>query len=180
MAYDAPVTATVMPNRPNAGTGQGVTLRGHNEPGGGFIGGLIAAAAVAAHADFRVAPVLRTAALVRDSVGLTSAARERNITGRVRLTGAVGPGEVLLVDDIVTTGATAREAVRVLAAVPGPGNLLFLPITLAARLGLGARPPPAEPSLRGTDLVSFLLWARQAAWAVARTTGSAPAASARS
>lgn len=76
----------------------------------------IAAAAVAAQPDLSVAPVLRTAALVRDSVGLTSAARERNITGRVRLTGAVGPGEVLLVDDIVTTGATAREAVRVLAA----------------------------------------------------------------
>ena len=76
----------------------------------------IAAAAAAGRPDIRIAPVLRTAALVRDSVGLSSTARERNIAGRVRLTGVVGPGEVLLVDDIVTTGATAREAVRVLGA----------------------------------------------------------------
>jgi len=56
---------------------------------------------------------LRTAALVRDSVGLGIAARERNIAGRVRLT-ACPAGEVLVVDDVVTTGATAREAVRTL------------------------------------------------------------------
>jgi predicted amidophosphoribosyltransferase len=48
-------------------------------------------------------------------VGLSSAARQRNIAGRVRLS-AVPSGEVLVVDDIVTTGATAAEAVRVLAA----------------------------------------------------------------
>lgn len=53
-------------------------------------------------------------------VGLSGADRERNIAGRVRLTATVPMsgghgGEVLLVDDIVTTGATAREAVRTLA-----------------------------------------------------------------
>jgi predicted amidophosphoribosyltransferase len=48
-------------------------------------------------------------------VGLSPAARERNIAGRVRLS-ALPPGEVLLVDDVVTTGATARETVRVLRA----------------------------------------------------------------
>lgn len=75
----------------------------------------IAAAAAATCPDITVAPVLRTAALVRDSVGLSGADRERNIAGRVRLTRAVPGGEVLLVDDIVTTGATASEAVRALA-----------------------------------------------------------------
>jgi len=75
----------------------------------------IAVAAAAPHRSIGVAPVLRTTGLVRDSVGLNSAARERNIAGRVRLS-AVPPGEVLLVDDIITTGATAREAVRVLVA----------------------------------------------------------------
>jgi predicted amidophosphoribosyltransferase len=75
----------------------------------------IASAATAPHRSLRVAPVLRTSWGVRDSVGLDSAARERNITGRVRLS-AVPPGEVLLVDDIITTGATAREAVRVLVS----------------------------------------------------------------
>ena len=55
-------------------------------------------------------------ALVRDSVGLSSAARQRNIAGRVRLRlPSEGlEGEVLVVDDIVTTGATAAESVRTL------------------------------------------------------------------
>lgn len=79
----------------------------------------IASAATAASPHHEVATVLRTGALVRDSVGLSTAARERNIVGRVRLTGPVPCGEILLVDDVVTTGATAREAVRVLAAAGG-------------------------------------------------------------
>ncbi|MDQ2637974.1 MAG: ComF family protein [Actinomycetota bacterium] len=62
-----------------------------------------------------VTGALRTRAFVVDSVGLSSADRERNIAGRVKAVRAV-TGEVLLVDDIVTTGATACESVRVLQA----------------------------------------------------------------
>lgn len=76
----------------------------------------IVLSATAAHPGRGVAAVLRTSALVRDSVGLTTTARERNILGRVRLIAPAPRGEVLLVDDVVTTGATAREAVRVLSA----------------------------------------------------------------
>ena len=76
---------------------------------------LIATTATAGNPDIAVVPALRTAVAVRDSVGLGTAARERNIAGRVRLT-ARPAGEVLLVDDVVTTGATAREAVRTLQA----------------------------------------------------------------
>ncbi|CQD04871.1 putative amidophosphoribosyltransferase [Mycolicibacterium conceptionense] len=47
-------------------------------------------------------------------MGLSGAARQRNIAGRVRLIRPVA-GEVVLVDDIVTTGATAAESVRMLA-----------------------------------------------------------------
>jgi predicted amidophosphoribosyltransferase len=60
-----------------------------------------------------VVVALRTRAWTRDSVGLSTAARQRNVRGRIRLRTPVG-GDVLLVDDIVTTGATAAESVRVL------------------------------------------------------------------
>ena len=60
-----------------------------------------------------VDPALRMRAFTRDSVGLSPSERQRNVTGRVRLRHDV-PGEVLLVDDVVTTGATGSESVRVL------------------------------------------------------------------
>lgn len=57
--------------------------------------------------------VLRLRAFTRDSVGLSAAARQRNVAGRVRLRRSVR-GDVLLIDDVVTTGATACAAVSVL------------------------------------------------------------------
>ena len=51
-----------------------------------------------------------------DSVGLSSADRQRNVAGRVKLCKPVS-GETLVIDDIVTTGATARESVRTLLTV---------------------------------------------------------------
>jgi predicted amidophosphoribosyltransferase len=73
-------------------------------------------ASAAGHPDITVAQVLRMRALARDSVGLGTSARERNIAGRVLLRGQRLHSEVVIVDDIVTTGATARESVRVLQA----------------------------------------------------------------
>lgn len=75
----------------------------------------IASVAVAGHPDITVVRALRMRALARDSVGLGTAARERNIAGRVQLRGAPRT-EVVLVDDVVTTGVTARESVRILHA----------------------------------------------------------------
>ncbi|CAM4162323.1 DNA utilization protein GntX [Mycobacterium basiliense] len=81
----------------------------------------IVGAAVAGHPEISVVAALRIKALARDSVGLGAADRERNIAGRVRLhttrLGTAAHSEVMVVDDIVTTGATARESVRVLQAV---------------------------------------------------------------
>ncbi|MCV7213774.1 ComF family protein [Mycobacterium crocinum] len=71
----------------------------------------IAIRATRQHPQTRVTQALKTRAMVRDSVGLTIADRERNLAGRIKITKQV-EGDVLLVDDIVTTGATAREAVR--------------------------------------------------------------------
>ena len=93
------------------------TRRGAARRRGGDPVGRIATSATAACFQFTVVPALRTGGPARDSVGLTPTARERNIGGRVRLTRAVQQvrhGEALLVDDVVTTGATAREAVRTL------------------------------------------------------------------
>ncbi|MCV7315608.1 ComF family protein [Mycolicibacillus parakoreensis] len=80
------------------------------------------AGAAGEHLGLAAVPMLRMAALARDSVGLTAAARQRNVAGRVvarrRRRGAPGcVATVLLVDDIVTTGATAAESVRVLRAI---------------------------------------------------------------
>ncbi|MGP4055514.1 ComF family protein [Mycobacterium sp. 4D054] len=63
-----------------------------------------------------VAPVLRFRAFTRDSVGLSPAARQRNVAGRVRVRGPVAD-PVVVVDDVITTGATAAESVRVLQTI---------------------------------------------------------------
>ncbi|MQA10096.1 MAG: ComF family protein [Pseudonocardiaceae bacterium] len=82
------------------------------------------AAELAAHGRLAgLAPALRLDAAARDAVGLDHAARAANLSGRLRLV----PGEcpapgtrVVLLDDVLTTGATAAACVRVLgeAGVP--------------------------------------------------------------
>ncbi len=76
-------------------------------------------ATTAGYPDIGVVQALRMRALARDSVGLGMSARERNVAGRVLLRGKRGNllgTEVMVVDDVVTTGTTARESVRVLQA----------------------------------------------------------------
>ncbi|QBJ95323.1 ComF family protein [Rhodococcus sp. ABRD24] len=72
----------------------------------------------------RVCPALSMGRGVRDSVGLSAAQRQDNLAGRVRVSDKVPDDflrtrrscpEVVLVDDVLTTGATAAESVRVLA-----------------------------------------------------------------
>lgn len=61
----------------------------------------------------QVVQALRMRAFTRDSVGLSAGQRELNIARRIRLRSPV-TGDLVLVDDVVTTGATACESVRVL------------------------------------------------------------------
>lgn len=68
--------------------------------------------------DVRVAAPLRLDRSVRDSVGLDAAQRAANLAGRVTVDEADLPpprGRVLLVDDVVTTGATLRTCRSALA-----------------------------------------------------------------
>ncbi|MGH3424103.1 MAG: ComF family protein [Nocardioidaceae bacterium] len=63
--------------------------------------------------DVRVARVLRHRSAVRDQAGLTAGERAGNLAGALRVTGAFPAGRgVVLVDDVITTGASMAEAVR--------------------------------------------------------------------
>jgi predicted amidophosphoribosyltransferase len=76
----------------------------------------MALAAATGYPDLTVTRALRMRGFVRDSVGLSSTDRQRNIAGRVKTTRSV-VGDSVFVDDIVTTGATASESVRALQSV---------------------------------------------------------------
>jgi predicted amidophosphoribosyltransferase len=79
----------------------------------------------AAHLGSAVAvlPVLTTSPWARDSAGLSASARSANLAGAISIggrnlrdvaTARSGDTIVVLVDDVVTTGATAAESIRVL------------------------------------------------------------------
>jgi predicted amidophosphoribosyltransferase len=78
-------------------------------------------------ADVRVLPVLRQRVAVVDQAGLGAAARSANLAGSMavdpRARAALvrcGPVRVVVCDDVLTTGATAREAQRALAEAGVP------------------------------------------------------------
>lgn len=61
-----------------------------------------------------VAQILKLAPGVSDSVGLSPGERRRNLDGRVEVHGGPVPGTTVLLDDVITTGATASACVRAL------------------------------------------------------------------
>ncbi|MGS2806179.1 ComF family protein [Nocardia sp. MW-W600-9] len=74
--------------------------------------------------DSRSVPLLRMRRGVRDSVGLTTRERAHNLRDRIMtVTELSGPAliaanaEVVVVDDVLTTGATVTESVRVLSRI---------------------------------------------------------------
>jgi ComF family protein len=73
----------------------------------------------------------RTRATTRQ-VGLTDEAREANVRGAFSAASVPLGADVVLVDDVFTTGATAREAVRALKAA-GAGRVFVLTLARATR-----------------------------------------------
>ena len=67
-----------------------------------------------------VAGVLRQRRRLVDQAGLGIAARQANLRGAFRARGRGLPGSVIVVDDVVTTSATLREACRALEAAGHP------------------------------------------------------------
>ena len=102
-----PVWLVPAPSRPAAARARG----------GDHVARLCRAAA-ARRPGVRIARPLRLHRRTRDSVGLDAVQRAANLAGRVRVRPAALParaaGVVLLVDDVVTTGATANAASRAL------------------------------------------------------------------
>ena len=79
-------------------------------------------------------PLLTQVRGVADQSGLTPAARARNLAGALRATGTPGL-PVVVVDDVMTTGATLVEAARALAA---QGHLVAGAAVLAATTRRGS------------------------------------------
>lgn len=75
--------------------------------------------AAARRGGLPVTPVLRQRRGAADQAGLDREQRRANLAGRVRCTRALEGYDVLLVDDVATTGASLAEAARAVAASGG-------------------------------------------------------------
>lgn len=90
--------------------------------------------------DTRTVPALRLCRTTRDSAGLSAAARAVNVSGamaaQVRNGADRGSSVLVIVDDLLTTGATLGEAARALAAVDRPAIAAAV-VAATARRGVG-------------------------------------------
>ncbi|MGW7579119.1 ComF family protein [Streptomyces sp. NPDC054765] len=100
----------------------------------------------------RVLVVLRQRRAVADQAGLSARQRLANMTGALEVPGMAGRlltgRSAVLVDDLVTTGATLAEAARAIAAAGG--RVSGAAVVAAPRSAFAAEGEPKEPLPRGT------------------------------
>ncbi|MDK3256106.1 ComF family protein [Blastococcus capsensis] len=104
-------------------------------------------------------PTLRRRGRIRDSAGLSASQRRANLAGTFALDAHRRPAGALLVlvDDVVTTGATLTEAASVLAAGLPPGDLPVLAAVVAAT-PRSPGTPRADPVRAGRYRAGNVLW----------------------
>jgi predicted amidophosphoribosyltransferase len=121
------------------------------------LAGCAAAELLAAGVEAQVLPVLRRGRGTRDSAGLGATERRRNLAGRfsVRLPrdSTLPAGTLVLVDDVVTSGATLTEAAAALVRTSPSDDPPVLAAVVAATprqaLRSGTRGPVDQLSGRG-------------------------------
>ncbi|MGY1693478.1 ComF family protein [Geodermatophilus sp. SYSU D00814] len=107
----------------------------------------------AAGVDARQARLLARTGRVRDSAGLGAAERRANLAGTFTARRAAVPsGAVLVVvDDVVTSGATLTQAAAALTAIRRDGDVPLLAAVVAATPRPAARALPARPPGGSSD-----------------------------
>ncbi|AXI77795.1 ComF family protein [Peterkaempfera bronchialis] len=103
----------------------------------------------------RAAAVLRPVRPVADQAGLGAADRRRNLAGALAVRPGAAAGlrhrQVVLVDDLVTTGATLAEAARALGAVGAQVPVAATVAATARRTGGTGRPDRNRTDRTRTD-----------------------------
>ena len=104
------------------------------------------AAAAGRELHVPVAPLLAIGRLTQDQSGLTAAGRAANLDGALRARRRVDGRAVVVVDDVVTTGATLAEACRALRAAGADVHAAAVVAATARRLRSGKKGSLSSPA----------------------------------